>query len=85
MTCSSAASERVWSIYRFIHSRLHNRLANEKVKKLAFIYVNCAILDTDDQTDYMISELLLMGCIAITMKKTRFLSFFSHKIAFLRN
>ena len=53
MICSSAASERVWSIYRFIHSRLRNRLTNEKVEKLAFIYVNCAIFDNDDQTDYI--------------------------------
>lgn len=48
MISSSAASERVWSIYRFLHSRLRNRLANEKVEKLAFIYINCAILDDDD-------------------------------------
>lgn len=53
MICSSAASERVWSIYRFIHSRLRNRLSNDKVEKLAFVYVNCAILDKHDQTDYM--------------------------------
>jgi hAT family C-terminal dimerisation region len=53
MISSSAASERVWSIYRFIHSRLRNRLSNEKVEKLAFIYVNCAILDKADQTDYI--------------------------------
>lgn len=44
MICSSAASERVWSIFGFIHSRLRNRLSNEKVGKLAFLYVNCAIL-----------------------------------------
>ena len=53
MITSSAASERVWSIYRFIHSRLRNRLSNEKVEKLAFVYVNCAILDKNDQTDYI--------------------------------
>lgn len=56
MICSSAASERVWSIYRFIHSRLRNRLANDKVEKLAFVYVNCAILDKNDQTDYILDE-----------------------------
>lgn len=53
MICSSAASERVWSIYRFIHTRLRNRLSNEKVEKLAFIYINCAILDQTDQFDYI--------------------------------
>lgn len=56
MICSSAASERVWSIYRFIHTRLRNRLANDKVEKLAFIYVNCAILDNNDATDYIMEE-----------------------------
>lgn len=54
MICSSAASERVWSIFRFIHSRLRNRLSNDKVEKLAFVYVNCAILDKHDQTDYLL-------------------------------
>jgi hypothetical protein len=52
MICSSAASERVWSIYRFIHTRLRNRLHNEKVEKLAFIYINTAILDKQDKNDY---------------------------------
>lgn len=56
MVCSSAASERIWSIYRFIHSRLRNRLGNLKVEKLAFIYVNCAILDKADNTDYISDE-----------------------------
>lgn len=50
--CSSAASERIWSTYRFIHSRLRNRLANEKIEKLIFIYVNCSILDLCDTEDY---------------------------------
>jgi hypothetical protein len=52
MICSSAASERIWSLYRFIHSRLRNRLSNEKIEKLMFVYVNCAILDKADQTNY---------------------------------
>lgn len=56
MVCSSAASERVWSIFRFIHSRLRNRLLNEKVEKLAFIYINCAILDKKDKIDYITEE-----------------------------
>lgn len=53
MTCSSAASERVWSIFRFVHSRLRNRLADDKVEMLAFIYINCAILDKNDKIDYL--------------------------------
>lgn len=56
MICSSAASERVWSIYRFIHSQLRNRLSNEKVQKLVFQYVNCAILDEEDQMDYILED-----------------------------
>lgn len=62
MICSSAASERAWSIYRFIHSRLRNRLTNEKVEKLAFIYINCAILDKDDNSNYILEdEIALSG------------------------
>lgn len=56
MQPTSAASERIWSIYRFIHSRLRNRLSNEKVEKLVFLYVNCAILDENDKNDYIIDE-----------------------------
>jgi len=39
MTGSSALSERVWSIFGFIHKPLRNRLSNEKVEKLVFLYV----------------------------------------------
>lgn len=56
MQPTSAASERIWSIYRFIHSRLRNRLSNEKVEKLVFLYVNCAILDDADRNDYILDE-----------------------------
>ena len=66
MVCSSAASERIWSIYKFIHSRLPNRLSNEKVEKLVGLYVNCAILDKNDFNDYIIEqeEPCWMGMIA---------------------
>jgi hypothetical protein len=56
MIASSAASERVWSIFRFIHSRLRNRLSNEKLDKLIFIYINCAIFDEKDKNDYFFEE-----------------------------
>lgn len=56
MICSSAAAERVWSIYRFIHSRLRNRLDNEKVDKIIFIYVNSVILEKSDQGDFVFDE-----------------------------
>ncbi|KAG5672488.1 hypothetical protein PVAND_002614 [Polypedilum vanderplanki] len=36
MICTSAAAERTWSTFGFIHSRLRNRLTNERVKKLVF-------------------------------------------------
>lgn len=56
MVCSSAASERGWSTFRFIHSRLRNRLANQRVKKLVFVYTNCAMLDEEDQFDYIFED-----------------------------
>lgn len=31
MICSAATAERTWSVFRFIHSRLRNRLSNERV------------------------------------------------------
>ncbi len=49
---SSAAAERVWSIFTWIHSKKRNRLAMDKVEKLVYIYVNSALLDSMDKTDY---------------------------------
>jgi hypothetical protein len=49
---SSAASERVWSVYAFIHSKRRNRLSNAKVEKLAYIYINSSLLDDVDKVDY---------------------------------
>lgn len=56
MVCSSAASERGWSTFRFIHSRLRNKLTNDRVKKLVFVYTNCAMLDEEDKYDYIREE-----------------------------
>lgn len=50
---SSAAAERVWSIYAFIHTKKRNRLSMEKVEKLAFIYINHSLLDDMDDKDYI--------------------------------
>lgn len=61
MICSSAASERVWSVYRFIHSRLRSQLGNDKVEKLAFLYVNCAMIDDIDKMDYLEAEGVLLS------------------------
>lgn len=56
MICSSAASERTWSTFRFLHSRLRNRLSNESVEKLVFVYTNSALMDKKDKTDYILEE-----------------------------
>lgn len=56
MISSSATAERVWSIFRFIHSRLRNRLTKERVNKLVFIYINGVLLDTADKKDYFIED-----------------------------
>lgn len=61
MICSSASSERAWSIYRFVHTRLRNRLSNEKVEKLVFLYINSALLDETDQIDYVIEDSLIQN------------------------
>ena len=56
MICSSATSERIWSIYKLVHSRLCNGLPNEKAEKLVSIYVNCTILDENDLNDYILEQ-----------------------------
>jgi hypothetical protein len=61
MISSSAISERTWSTFNFIHSRLRNRLTNERVNKLVFIYTNCASLDKSDSNDYILEEGALMN------------------------
>ena len=40
----SAASERNWFSFGFIHSKLHNRLGDDKVKKCVYLYWNMKIL-----------------------------------------
>ena len=47
---SSASSERVWSLFDFIHSKRRNRLSNEKVEKLVFIYANSTALKSSITT-----------------------------------
>jgi hypothetical protein len=54
---SSAASERVWSTFAFVHSKRRNRLGNERVEKLVFIYINAALLDENDIRDYALLEI----------------------------
>ncbi len=42
---SSVAAERNFSTFRFIHNKICNRLCNEHVKKLVYIYENLQIYD----------------------------------------
>ncbi|KAH9154260.1 hypothetical protein AeRB84_003610 [Aphanomyces euteiches] len=37
---SQAASERVWSVYDYVHAKRRNRLSHEKATKLVKLYVN---------------------------------------------
>ena len=41
---TSAASERNWSTFGFIHSKLRNRLCEERVEKIVYIFWNLRIL-----------------------------------------
>lgn len=39
-SASSASSERGWSTLKFVHTRLRNRLSNEKINKILFLMMN---------------------------------------------
>ena len=41
---TSAASERNWSTYNFIHFKLQNRMTIDRAEKLVYIYWNIRIL-----------------------------------------
>jgi hypothetical protein len=41
---TSAASERNWSTFGFIHSKLRNRLHEERVEKIVYLFWNLRIL-----------------------------------------
>lgn len=56
LACSSASAERAWSIFGFVHRPLRNRLSNEKVEKLVFLYINSAMLDENDKSEYILEE-----------------------------
>ncbi|KAE8913989.1 hypothetical protein PF005_g10661 [Phytophthora fragariae] len=53
---SSAASERVWSIYSFLMTKRRNRLAFEKLERIAFIYINSYLPDDIDCRDYLATD-----------------------------
>lgn len=58
IVCTSAASERTWSIHRFIHSRLRNRLNTENVEKLVFLYINNGIAEKEDYFSELLKSLV---------------------------
>mgnify|MGYP002804591960 CR=1 FL=1 len=55
MATSAAASERNFSTFGFIHSKLRNRLSPEKVKKLVYIKTN-SVQMADGPTDCYASD-----------------------------
>lgn len=61
MVASAGASERIWSTFNFVHSRLRNRLTNERVNKLVFLYTNTLLLDQMDRNDYINEEGALLN------------------------
>jgi hypothetical protein len=52
----SAAAELTWSTFRIVNSRLRNRLTNERVEKLVFIYINSVLLDENDKNDFILED-----------------------------
>lgn len=61
---SSAASERNWSAFSYIHDKKRNRLTSERVFKLVYIYSNyklqqpqkCCSIDIDEDESYWENE-----------------------------
>ncbi|CAB4432158.1 unnamed protein product [Rhizophagus irregularis] len=58
---SSAASERNWSTYNFIHSKLRNRMVIDRAEKLVYIYWNIRILRELDVPLTTVKELIKSG------------------------
>jgi hypothetical protein len=48
---SSAASERNFSTFSFIHNKLRNRLKSDKVEKLVYVFDNSKSLSSKDAND----------------------------------
>ncbi len=48
---SSSASERNFSTFSFIHTKLRNRLSSEKVEKLVFVFANSKMLRDCEDVD----------------------------------
>ncbi|KAG5668743.1 hypothetical protein PVAND_016670 [Polypedilum vanderplanki] len=56
MVASSAAAERVWSSFGFIHTKLRNRLSSNRVDKLISIYVNNALISKLDNFEDIFND-----------------------------
>lgn len=52
MICGSISVERVWNIFKFVHSKTRNKMSSERIEKLVFIYINSKLLDENDNNDY---------------------------------
>lgn len=57
LIASSCASERVWSFYSILFTKQRNRMLPENLEKLAFVYINQAILDPDNHKQYFTEHL----------------------------
>lgn len=53
---TSAASERNWSSFGFIHNKLRNRLEDNKVEKCVYLYWNMRILKQINQQEKVIDD-----------------------------
>jgi hypothetical protein len=56
---TTGAAERNWSIHGYIHSKARNRLANEKVQKLVYLFQNLRVRDkilTSDASYFLDAE-----------------------------
>ena len=42
--CSASAYEYNWSIYSFVHNKVHNRLKHSRVEDWVYIYTNSRLL-----------------------------------------
>lgn len=54
---SSAPSKRTWSILKFLHNRLRNRLRDDKIDKMLFIRINEALHDPNIDIDIFLEDL----------------------------
>ncbi|RLN91956.1 hypothetical protein BBJ28_00018483 [Nothophytophthora sp. Chile5] len=54
--CSSAAAERNFSAHKFVHSQVRNRLGEDTVKKLVFLFFNLKNVDEEDLALYDMLE-----------------------------